>query len=78
MRDGLNMKEHVRPLEPSEINARKDEDIDFSGIPELDGTFFESGRLSNPRIGRLLPRKSADNSLTEGQFLMLKSILRVG
>ncbi len=42
------MKEYKKELDPSEINAIKDEDIDFSDIPELDETFWANAKLVEP------------------------------
>ena len=35
-------------LEPDQIRRLKDEDIDFSEIPELDETFWREARLVEP------------------------------
>ena len=35
-------------LTPEQIAATKDEDIDFSDIPELDETFWRQARLVEP------------------------------
>ncbi len=42
------MKKYNKPLEPSEANAIKDEDIDFSDIPELDESFWANAQLVEP------------------------------
>lgn len=42
------MPKYDKELEPSEINAIKDEDIDFSDIPELDETFWSKAKLVEP------------------------------
>ena len=39
------MPKYDKELEPSEINAIKDEDIDFSDIPELDESFWADAKL---------------------------------
>lgn len=36
------------PLTPEQAAATKDEDIDFSDIPELDETFWRQARLVEP------------------------------
>ncbi len=36
------------PLEPGQIAALKDEDLDFSEIPELDETFWQEAKLVEP------------------------------
>ncbi len=36
------------PLTPEQIAATKDEDIDFSDIPELDETLWRQARLVEP------------------------------
>ena len=36
------------PLEPGQIAALKDEDLDFSEIPELDETFWQEAKLAEP------------------------------
>ena len=41
-------KRHDRPLTLEELAQVKDEDIDFSGIPELDEAFWKSARLVEP------------------------------
>ena len=35
-------------LEPEQIDALKDEDLDFSEIPELDETFWQQAKLVEP------------------------------
>ena len=42
------MKRYDSPLTPEQIAAIKDEDIDFSDIPELDDTFWREARLVEP------------------------------
>ena len=42
----MSIRRH--PLEPDPIRAVKDEDIDFSEIPELDATFWQEARLVEP------------------------------
>ena len=42
------MKRHDRPLTPKEIGEVKDEDIDFSDIPELDGEFWKNAKVVEP------------------------------
>ena len=42
------MKRYDSPLTPEQIAATKDEDIDFSDIPELDDTFWREARLVEP------------------------------
>ena len=42
------MPKYDKELEPSEINAIKDEDIDFSDIPELDESFWADAKLVEP------------------------------
>lgn len=44
------MNEHDRPLTPSEIAATKDENIDFSEIPELEDDFWQQAELIEPDI----------------------------
>ena len=39
---------HDRPLTPEQIATVKDEDIDFSDIPELDETFWRDPELVEP------------------------------
>ena len=39
------MTRHDKPLTPDRIAAVKDEDIDFSDIPELDETFWREAEL---------------------------------
>lgn len=36
------------PISPDQIRALKDEDIDFSEIPELDESFWREARLVEP------------------------------
>lgn len=48
------MNEHDRPLTPSEIAATKDENIDFSEIPELDDDFCQQAVLIEPEISEKL------------------------
>lgn len=42
------MSTFEKPLEPDQIRALKDDDIDFSEIPELDETFWREARLVEP------------------------------
>ena len=44
------MSEYDRPLTPTEIAAAKDENIDFSEIPELDETFWRQAELVEPDL----------------------------
>lgn len=41
-------KKYDRPLTLEELAQVKDEDIDFSDIPELDETFWKNARLVEP------------------------------
>ena len=42
------MTDYDKPLTPQEIRAVKDENIDFSDIPELDGQFWNNASLVEP------------------------------
>ena len=42
------MRRHRKPLTPVQIAATKDEDIDFSDIPELDEAFWRDAELVEP------------------------------
>ena len=42
------MNGYDRPLTPAQIAAVKDENIDFSDIPELDETFWKQAKLIKP------------------------------
>lgn len=42
------MNRYKKPMKPEEIADLKDEDIDFSDIPELDDSFFEKAAVSWP------------------------------
>ena len=44
----LTMSEYDRPLTLEQIAARKDEEIDFSDIPELDDAFWKRAKLIEP------------------------------
>ena len=44
------MSEYDRPLTPAQIAATKDENIDFSEIPELDETFWRQAELIEPDL----------------------------
>ena len=44
----LTMNRYDKPLTPRQIAATKDEDIDFSDIPELDETFWQQAELVEP------------------------------
>lgn len=39
------MREHDKPLTPRQIAAARDQDIDFSDIPELDDEFWRNAKL---------------------------------
>ena len=42
------MTEYDKPLTPQQIGAVKDENIDFSDIPELDEQFWSNASLVEP------------------------------
>ena len=42
------MRKHDKPLTPKQIAAAKDQDIDFSDIPELDDNFWRNAELVEP------------------------------
>ena len=42
------MKKHKKPLTATEIASIRDEDIDFSDIPELDESFWRNAELVEP------------------------------
>ena len=42
------MKRHDRPLTPKEVGEVKDEDIDFSDIPELGDEFWKNAKVVEP------------------------------
>ncbi len=42
------MKRYRKPRTSSQIAAAKDEDIDFSDVPELDETFWRDAQLVEP------------------------------
>ena len=42
------MNRYDSPLTPEQIAAIKDEDIDFSDVPELDETFWRQARRVEP------------------------------
>ena len=44
------MSGYDRPLTPGRIRAVKDEDIDFSDIPELDESFWQRAKLVEPDL----------------------------
>ena len=44
------MSECDKPLTPQQIAATKDENIDFSDIPELDETFWQRAELIEPDL----------------------------
>ena len=44
------MSRYDKPLTPAQIAATKDEDIDFSDIPELDDTFWREAKLVKPDL----------------------------
>ena len=44
------MSQHDRPLTPPQIAATKDENIDFSEIPELEETFWQQAELIEPDL----------------------------
>ena len=46
----LTMNRYDKPLTPRQIAATKDEDIDFSDIPELDETFWQQAELVEPDL----------------------------
>lgn len=44
------MSEYDRSLTPAQIAATKDENLDFSDIPELDETFWRQAELIEPDL----------------------------
>lgn len=42
------MSKHDKPLTPKQIAVAKDQDIDFSDIPELDDDFWRNAELVEP------------------------------
>ena len=44
------MSGYDKPLTPGQIGAVKDENIDFSDIPELDKTFWQHAELIEPDL----------------------------
>ena len=44
------MNRYDSPLTPEQIAAARDEDIDFSDIPELDDTFWQQADLVEPDL----------------------------
>ncbi|MYA31079.1 MAG: BrnA antitoxin family protein [Gammaproteobacteria bacterium] len=42
------MRKHNKPLTPRQIADAKDQDIDFSDIPELDDDFWRNAELVEP------------------------------
>ena len=40
------MGKHEKPLSPEQLRALKDEDLDFSDIPETDEAFWRSAELA--------------------------------
>ena len=44
------MSGYDKPLTPRQIAVTKDEDIDFSDIPELDETFWQRAELAEPDL----------------------------
>ena len=44
------MTGYDKPLTPERIAAVKDEDIDFSDIPELDESFWREAELVEPNL----------------------------
>jgi uncharacterized protein (DUF4415 family) len=62
------MSKYKKPMTPEEIAALRDEDIDFSDIPELDDKFFERARFSWPPT-----KKQLTIRLDEDVLMWLKS-----
>ncbi len=44
------MKKYDRPLTPKQIAATRDEEIDFSDIPEMDDNFWRNAQLVEPDL----------------------------
>ena len=42
------MRKYEKPLTPKQIASTRDEDIDFSRIPELDETFWRDAEIVEP------------------------------
>ena len=60
----LTMSGYDKPLTPRQIAATKDEDIDFSDIPELDETFWQQAELVEPE-GSLASEPRAESQQCE-------------
>ena len=56
------MKKYDRPLTPEEIANLKDEDIDFSDIPELGEDFWRHAELIRPDVADTRPSKDSERS----------------
>ncbi len=64
------MIRYAKPLTTREIAAVKDEDIDFSEIPELDASFWHEAELVDPepmeRVTLRLKRSVLDHFRSQG------------
>ena len=56
------MRKHDKPLTPRQIAAARDQDIDFSDIPELDDDFWRNAELVEPDRTEQVTQSHSSNS----------------
>lgn len=56
------MRKHDKPLTPRQIAAARDQDIDFSDIPELDDEFWRNAELVEPDRTEEVTQSHSSNS----------------
>ena len=59
------MSTYKKALDPTEIAAVKDAEIDFSDIPELDETFWREARLVEPDLAETAAVKDAETNFSD-------------
>lgn len=58
------MSGYDKPLTPGQIEALEDKNIDFSDIPELDGTFRQRAELIEPDLTEQITLRVKGSVLT--------------
>ena len=73
------MRKHDKPLTPRQIATARDQDIDFSDIPELDDDFWRNAELVEPdrteQVTLRVNRKDSSKIATDGPISTPNDVL---
>ena len=73
------MRKHDKPLTPRQIATARDQDIDFSDIPELDDDFWRNAELVEPdrteQVTLRVNRKDSSQIATDGPISTPNDVL---